>query len=123
MVMNATGCRVGIRDRYGTLPVAGRAMGCGAGAGGKVGRSRCDQPLPAAGGAAEGAEGADEVDGVGAAEAVTRRSVGRVAEAPGGAGGAVAGDPVEQAARASPRRARTAAVRARRGIGRVTCAR
>src|SRR5687768_13669370 len=103
MVMNATGCRVGIRDRYGTLPDFGSTIGCAGGAGGKTGMSSNVQPLPRGG-------------GVGRAAGAATCSVGAEAEAeadgvaPGG--GSVAGEPAEQAARASPRRATTTAVRA-----------
>src|SRR5687768_16597528 len=99
MVMNATGCRVGIRDRYGTLPDFGSTIGCAGGAGGKTGMSSNVQPLPRGGGVGRAA---------GAAGAATC-SIGAEAEVDGvtPGGGSVAGEPAEQAARGSPRRATT----------------
>ncbi|GAA3341429.1 hypothetical protein GCM10020358_32730 [Amorphoplanes nipponensis] len=114
MVRKATGCVVGIRDRYGTLPSAGRVIGCGGGAGGKTGMSPPVQPWPL--GVAEG-----RAAGAAGASPPAAALAGALAGA--GAGGPVAGGPAEQAPGASPRRPATAAVRARRDIDKITSAR
>src|SRR5690349_19205648 len=95
--MNATGRVTGTRERYGTLPPAGRVIGSAAGAGGNLGISLSRQPtgspVPAAVPAEPSADAAEPF------VVVPERSAGSVtgtdaaADAFGGPTGDLAGRP------------------------------